>query len=110
VRLYTEGRERALPPGAEACLYRVAQEAVSNVAKHARAKRAVVVLEYGTSDIRLVVEDDGRGFDVAAALQRCDQDECIGLRSMRDRVESQGGRLALSSGDRGTTVEAVIKC
>jgi signal transduction histidine kinase len=110
VRLYTEGRERPLPPGAEACLYRVAQEAVSNVAKHAKAKRAVVVLEYGTSDARLVVEDDGRGFDVAAALERCDDDECIGLRSMRDRVESQGGRLSVSSGDRGTTVEAVVPC
>lgn len=110
VRLYTEGRERPVPPGVEACLYRVAQEAVSNVAKHAKAKRAVVVVEYGTSDLRLVIEDDGQGFDVDAALERCDHDECIGLRSMRERVESQGGRLSVSSGDRGTTVEAVVPC
>jgi signal transduction histidine kinase len=110
VRLYTEGRERPLPPGAEAALYRVAQEAVSNVAKHAKAQKAVVVLEFGTSGVRLVVEDDGQGFDVATAVDRGDHDECIGLRSMRERVESQGGRLTVSSGDRGTTIEAVVPC
>jgi len=110
VRLYTEGRERPLPPGVEASLYRVAQEAVSNVAKHAHAHRVVVMIEYGTSDIRLVVEDDGEGFDVPSAVQRCDNDECIGLRSMRERVESQGGAFSVTSGDRGTTIEAVVPC
>lgn len=110
VRLYTEGRERPLPPGVEACLYRVAQEAVSNVAKHASATRAVLVLEYGTSDVRMIVEDDGRGFDVESALARCAHDECIGLRSMRERVESQGGVLSIAGGERGSTVEAVIPC
>jgi signal transduction histidine kinase len=110
VRLYTEGRERALPPGAEACVYRVAQEAVSNVAKHAKATRAVIMLAYGRSDVRLVIEDDGHGFDVAEAMERCSHDECIGLRSMRERVESQGGHFSVSSGERGTTIEAVVPC
>jgi two-component system NarL family sensor kinase len=110
VRIYTEGHERVLPPGAEACLYRVAQEAVSNVAKHAKARRAVVVLEFGAADVRLVVEDDGRGFDVEKAMERSAHDESIGLRSMRERVEAQGGRLSVSSGDRGTTVEVVVPC
>jgi signal transduction histidine kinase len=110
VRLYSEGRERPLPPGVEASLYRVAQEAVSNVAKHAKAHRAVIVIEYGTSDVRLIVEDDGRGFNVPDALARGAHDECIGLRSMRERVESQGGRIAVTSGNRGTTVEAIVPC
>jgi signal transduction histidine kinase len=110
VRVYTEGRERSLPPGVEACLYRVAQEAVSNIAKHAKAQRAVIVIEYGTSDVRFVVEDDGAGFDVPSALAKCEHDECIGLRSMRERVESQGGYFSIASGDRGSTIEAVIPC
>lgn len=110
VRVYTEGRERPLPPGVEAGLYRVVQEAVANIAKHARAKRAVIVIEYGASDVRLVVEDDGHGFDVDAAIARASTDECIGLRSMRERVESQGGQMSVSSGERGTTVQAVVPC
>jgi signal transduction histidine kinase len=110
VRIYTEGRERRVPPGVEACLYRVAQEAVSNVAKHAKAKRVVTMVEFRPTEVRLVIEDDGHGFDVVAALARCEQDECIGLRGMRERVESQGGRFTLSSGIRGTVVEATIPC
>ncbi len=110
VRVYTEGRERPLPPGVEASLYRVVQEAVSNVAKHAKAHRVVVMLQYGTSEARLVVDDDGHGFDVGSAVARCANDECIGLRSMRERVESQGGLLTVSSSDRGTTVEATVPC
>jgi signal transduction histidine kinase len=110
VRIYAEGRERRLPPGVEACLYRVAQEAVSNVAKHAKAKSVVTVIGFRTTDVRLIVEDDGRGFDVASTTARSESDECIGLRSMRERVESQGGRFSLSSGDRGTTVDVTIPC
>ena len=110
VRIYTEGRERPLPPGVEACLYRVVQEAVSNAAKHAHGHRVVIMLEYGTSDARLVVEDDGNGFDVQSALVRAAHDECIGLRSMRERVESQGGVLSVTSGGRGTTLEARVPC
>jgi two-component system NarL family sensor kinase len=60
--------------------------------------------------VRLVVEDDGAGFDVASAMERAEDDECIGLRSMRDRIESQGGRYRVSSGERGTTVEAQVPC
>lgn len=110
VRVYTQGPERALPPGVEASLYRVVQEAVSNVAKHAKARKAVIVLEYRTSDVRIVVEDDGVGFDVDAAVENAESAECIGLRSMRDRIESQGGRFEVSSSDRGTVVEALVPC
>jgi len=110
VRVYTEGTERPVPPGVEVCLYRVAQEAVSNIAKHARADHVVVVLQYRPSCLRLVVEDDGTGFDVAAAEERGAQDEGIGLRSMRDRVESQGGTFAVVSGERGSTVQVEVPC
>jgi signal transduction histidine kinase len=110
VRVYNEGSERPLPPGVEACLYRVAQEAISNVAKHATAERAVVVLQFRASDVRLVIEDDGHGFDVELAQERSERDDSIGLRSMRQRVESQGGKFVMSSGDRGSTIEVEVPC
>jgi signal transduction histidine kinase len=110
VRVYTDGEERPLPPGPEACLYRVAQEAVANVAKHADARRVVVLLHYGIAKVRLMVEDDGRGFDLLEASERGERDDCIGLKSMRERVRSEGGTFNVSSGDRGTIVEVVLPC
>jgi signal transduction histidine kinase len=110
VRVYTEGEERRLPPGAEACLYRIAQEAIANVARHATARHVYVVVYYGREDVRLVVEDDGGGFDVADAMERAEREESIGLRSMRDRARSEGGRFSISSSSRGTTVEVELPC
>jgi signal transduction histidine kinase len=109
-RVYNEGSERQLPPGVEACLYRVAQEGVTNVAKHAGAARVVVMLQFRASDVRLVIEDDGIGFDVESAQEASARDESIGLRSMRARVESQGGKFMMSSGERGSTIEVEVPC
>jgi signal transduction histidine kinase len=110
IRVYTDGDERPLPPGPEACLYRVAQEAVSNITKHACARHAVVMLTFSHAEVRLLVEDDGHGFDINEALQRVENDSCIGLKSMRERVQSEGGRFSISSGARGTTLQVVLPC
>jgi len=110
VRVYADGEERPLPPGAEACLYRIAQEAISNVAKHANARHAVVMLHYGHAEVRLSVDDDGHGFDTEEALCRVEHDDCIGLKSMRERVQSQGGTFFVTSGDRGTVIKVVLPC
>lgn len=109
-RLYAEGDERPLPPGAEACLYRVAQEAITNVAKHAEASRVVIVIKYRQSGVTMIVEDDGHGFDLAEAVRRVELDESIGLKSMRDRVAAEGGRFDVSSHDRGTVVTVDLPC
>jgi len=109
-RLYTEGEQRPLPPGAEACFYRVAQEAITNVAKHADASRVVVVLKYRQAGVTMLVEDDGHGFDVADAMRRVELDESIGMKSMRDRVAAEGGRFDVSSHDRGTVVTVDLPC
>ena len=61
-----QGEPRPLSPEVEAAVFRIAQEALSNVRKHARARRVRVVLAYGERWVRLLVEDDGRGFEVAA--------------------------------------------
>ncbi len=91
-----------LPPEMETVLYRVAQEALTNVVRHARAQRVSVVLTAHRDAVQLVVEDDGVGFDprrVAPAR--------LGLAGMRERVELLGGQFRLESAPgEGTTVYA----
>ena len=97
-RLYSEGEERPLPPGAEACLYRLTQEAIANVAKHAAASSVVIVLKYRAAGVTVIIEDDGHGFNVAEAMRRADLDQGMGLKNMRDRssfeaVKNRSGAL-----------------
>jgi signal transduction histidine kinase len=109
-RVYVDGDRRGLPPGAEAAVYRIAQEALNNVARHAQAKHVLVVLRYRPSTFELVVEDDGIGFSADDVAVRTQADEGIGLRSMRDRAAAEGGTLSIHSDDRGTTVNVVLPC
>jgi len=109
-RLYSEGEERPLPPGVEACLYRLAQEAITNVAKHAGASRVVIVLKYRAAGVTVIIEDDGHGFDVAAAMRRAEHDQGMGLKNMRDRVAAEGGRIEVKSSERGTSVTVDLPC
>lgn len=110
VRVYTEGDERALPPGVEAALYRVAQEGVTNIAKHADAKHAIVILRFEATKVLLTIEDDGRGFDLEEAYDKVEREESLGLKSMRERVQNEGGQFTITSGKRGTTVKVDIPC
>jgi signal transduction histidine kinase len=89
------GNER-LPLETETALYRVAQEALTNVRKHARTTRVQVGLERLESAVRLQVQDQGRGFD-PAALSNGGPGERVGLSSMRERIELVGGSLEIDS-------------
>jgi PAS domain S-box-containing protein len=94
-----------LPPETETALYRVVQEALTNVHKHARARRASVTLHRLPGRVSAVVEDDGAGFDAEAApgLGR------LGLSGMRERLALVGGALAVeSSPGAGTSVYARV--
>jgi signal transduction histidine kinase len=89
---------------AELHLYRLLQEALRNVHKHAAATHVNVVLQRVTGDLRLLVEDDGRGFDVLRTLT-VSPVRGAGLLNMHDRVRQIGGALDIeSSQDAGTTV------
>ena len=89
--------ERAL------CLFRVAQEALRNAARHAQARRIDVGLHRERGGFALSVADDGRGFDPAGARERAS----LGLASMRERVVLLGGRFQIHSrGGQGTRVSA----
>lgn len=108
-RLVVDGESLPLPARTEACLYRVAKEAVSNVVKHADAGEFEVRLAYREDTVRLEVVDDGRGFEPARALERAESGSSLGLKSIKDRVEAEGGRLAIRSRPgRGTAVTATL--
>ena len=97
-----------LPAAVETALYRVVQEALTNVLKHASARRVSVVLQGAPGHVVAVVEDDGRGFDAesgasAGAARR------LGVLGMRERMARVGGELTIDSGlGRGTTVIAHV--
>lgn len=89
----------------ETALYRVAQEALGNVGKHARARTATVEFERSGNRLRGFIRDDGVGFDVDGVLSRVGP-QGLGLMGMRERVVAIGGRLSFkSSAGKGTTVE-----
>ena len=90
-----------LDPAVETHLYRVVQEALNNVYKHAQAQRVRVVVERRGTDLVVIVEDDGRGFD-AGAVSRS-QARGLGLVSMRERAQIIGGTLDIESSPGGGT-------
>jgi signal transduction histidine kinase len=99
-------RERP-PVTVEITCFRVAQEALSNAIRHARARTVDVELREDGDVLVLRVHDDGQGFDVAAARTRATSGESQGLLSMQERVGLVGGQLHItSSRAHGTTVEA----
>jgi signal transduction histidine kinase len=92
----------------ETVLYRVAQEALVNVAKHASAHQAMVSLSVQDGTARLAVRDDGHGFDVTKTMRGLGLRH-FGLSSMRERIEMAGGSFeVLSNPGQGTTVTAVL--
>jgi signal transduction histidine kinase len=85
------------------CLFRIGQEALRNVSRHAHASRVMVSLEHDHGGMRLVVKDDGVGFEPAGRSNGAS----LGHASMRERIHLVGGKLQIDSGrDRGTTVTA----
>ncbi|MGZ4149421.1 MAG: ATP-binding protein [Actinomycetota bacterium] len=99
---------RDVPDDLETLAYRVVQEALANVAKHADATRVSVAVDTEGSQLRIEVEDDGRGFDPNLARDFLHAGR-VGLASMRERVELASGTFAVrSTPGRGTAVMATI--
>lgn len=85
--------QRRLPPAAETTLFRIVQEALTNVARHARASGVTVLLEPEDNKIRVEIQDDGCGFDVVAVLNHQTDSQGAGLFGIRERVALLGGEL-----------------
>ncbi|TET37466.1 MAG: PAS domain S-box protein, partial [Dehalococcoidia bacterium] len=99
------GAPRRLPPEAELVLFRIAQEALRNVWKHAQASRAVVTVEFGDSKMGIEVSDDGKGFKVPPRVGDLTSEGKLGLVGMLERARLLGGSLVVQSDlGKGTTV------
>jgi signal transduction histidine kinase len=94
--------DRRLDGEQETVAYRVVQEALSNVVKHAQATRVGVSVVTADGELRIAVTDDGRGFDPGSPTGG------FGLMGMRERIDLAGGRLAIAPNDPGTRVEVVL--
>jgi len=86
--------ETRLPPELETALYRIVQESLTNVARHAQAATASVLIERRDGAVRAIVEDDGRGFDPGTAGTA---EQRLGLYGIRERAELLGGKLTIES-------------
>jgi len=103
----SSGRLGRLPAEVELVLYRVAQEALSNVAKHARASRVEISLTKRGTRLRMLIEDDGCGFDADAATDAVDAG--LGLFGMKERLALVDGTLGIESAvGAGTRVSADV--
>jgi len=100
IHVTAEESDAELPDAHRTCIFRVAQEALENCARHAGAKHIEVRLDRSDGSVALRVEDDGRGFDPAA--------RGMGLLGMEERVEQLGGRLRIHSAPGRTTVTAEL--
>ena len=102
------GSER-LPSTVEITLFRIAQEALTNMHKHAQTRRVRIQLRHRKSQVRLRIRDYGRGFDPTAVLVGSGPGERVGLMGMRERVGILGGKLEVHSlPDVGTSIVATI--
>jgi PAS domain S-box-containing protein len=101
--------ERRLPTEIETTLYRIVQEALTNVQKHSMARRVSIIMENRGGRVTAVIEDDGVGFDVEAKSNAPAAERRLGLKGMRERVEGLDGALEIeSTSGSGTTIVARI--
>jgi signal transduction histidine kinase len=106
--LETEGPDRSEDRDADTLVFRIVQEALTNVVRHAGVASARVRVERRGESIVVAVEDRGVGFDAEAVLAGKDEEGGFGVRAMRDRVQSFNGKFRVRSSPGETIVEAEI--
>lgn len=106
VDLVTHGLEQLhLPTAVETTVYRIAQEALTNVLKHTQATQVSIILEQRSDLLRVIVEDDGQGFDIEAVSRARSGGRQLGLVGMVERATLAGGTLTVESEPgSGTTI------
>ncbi|HUV53368.1 MAG TPA: PAS domain S-box protein [Dehalococcoidia bacterium] len=105
VEVTTLGSERRLPAEVEIILFRIAQEALSNVRKHSQATNAEVRIEFGDNRIQITVKDNGKGFALPETVGNMVKEGRLGLAGMHERIRLLNGSLKIDSEPgKGTTV------
>jgi signal transduction histidine kinase len=109
VTFETTGSDRRLPEEMELALYRIVQEVLSNVARHAHATSAAVNLDFNSETITLTVADDGCGFEVPESPAEMAPEGHFGLLGLHERAELIGARMSIQSApNQGTRVTAIL--
>jgi signal transduction histidine kinase len=99
------GDTRRLAPDVELVLFRIVQEALNNVRRHAHASQVITMVEFGEGRVRITVEDNGQGFELPSRTGDLVARGKLGLVGMHERTQLLGGTLTLQSSlDEGTTV------
>lgn len=110
VQVITPKLKKLLPDNISTTLYRVAQESLTNIQKHAKASNVVIELAINQAWLTLTICDDGKGFDTSATIDnQTNFDNCgIGLRNLAERIEYHSGIFKVTSTAKGTRVTAKI--
>lgn len=105
----TAGEERTLAPEAQIALFRIAQEAITNIVRHSGAESVRISVEFKKRSAAIHIEDDGKGFNVEEIMASRETDRGLGLLGMKERAELLEGRLTVdSSPGRGTRIDVEI--
>jgi PAS domain S-box-containing protein len=97
------------PPESQILIYRIFQESLTNISKHAEARHVSLAIERGESEVNLVVEDNGKGFDTREVAARYSMEKGLGLAAMGERARMLEGSLEISSRKgEGTKVTVII--
>ncbi|PZR75888.1 MAG: hypothetical protein DLM73_04115 [Chthoniobacterales bacterium] len=109
VEFLTDGAMEQMSSEIETACFRIVQEAVTNTVRHAQAKKVSLELRRTPEGLRLIVREDGRGFNVPATIEHAEQGGGLGLLGMRERVALLGGSLDLQSEPgHGTKLDAFL--
>jgi signal transduction histidine kinase len=84
-------------PHFEATLFRIIQEVIVNIARHAEAENVFFIMNLGDNEIKVDIEDDGKGFDVKSALKRTEDGRGLGILGMKERVYLMDGKVVICS-------------
>jgi two-component system sensor histidine kinase UhpB len=107
IKFFADAGLGRLDSGLETACFRVAQEALTNIAKHAKANQVSIELIVEGDALLLAIRDDGVGFDTEAALRLAASGASLGLVSMRERATLAGGELSIESASgHGTHIQA----
>jgi signal transduction histidine kinase len=110
VKLQITGEKRRLPAGVELTLYRIIQESLTNIQRHASSPKADILLNFERNRVTLQVRDHGVGISAEKIreLEERSSSAGLGLAGMRQRAQEQGGTFRLSSNGHGTTIDVVV--
>jgi signal transduction histidine kinase len=97
IDLVEEGTPLRSPPPIETACFRIAQEALTNIARHAQAKHVKMIVRHGDNKVELMIDDDGVGFDPAEARENVQHGRSHGLLGMQERTRLLDGQISIES-------------